>query len=205
MGRNGKPTREKILAESKALIYENGFAGTSVDLILQKTGITKGAFFYHFKTKADLAYVLVNEFASADIQELSRVLDATKPYAENPKERLLEFVQYFINMFAELNELPNCLYASVSNEQNQYSKEIKDVVAGTMIKWRKALEELIDAALKTHTPRIEFDKAALADHFTVVLEGAFIYSKAINDSKVTAKQLQLYKGYLDLIFEPLAK
>ena len=58
MGRDGKPTRDKILAESKALVFENGFAGTSIDKILQRTGITKGAFFYHFKTKNALAKAL---------------------------------------------------------------------------------------------------------------------------------------------------
>jgi TetR/AcrR family transcriptional regulator, transcriptional repressor for nem operon len=49
MARDGKPTRDKILAESKTLVLENGFAGTSVDQILERSQITKGAFFYHFK------------------------------------------------------------------------------------------------------------------------------------------------------------
>jgi TetR/AcrR family transcriptional repressor of nem operon len=200
MGRDGKATRDKILEESKALIYGNGFAGTSVDLILQKTGITKGAFFYHFKTKAELALVLVNDFATLDLHELDRVMLATEKYVDQPKQRLLAFVQFFIDMFSSLESPPNCLYASVSNEQNQYSKEIKDVVAQTMLKWRTALALMIDSVLETHTPKIAFDKVALADHFNVILEGAFIMSKAINDPTLAAKQLLHYKNYLDLIF-----
>ncbi|MEB2777842.1 TetR/AcrR family transcriptional regulator [Algoriphagus sp. D3-2-R+10] len=201
MGRDGKATRDKILTESKALIYENGFAGTSVDLILEKTGITKGAFYYHFKTKAELAFVLVNDFATTDLQELDRVMEKTEQYAERPKQRLLEFVQCFIDMFSGQEEPPNCLYASVSNEQNQYSEEIKEAVAETIIKWRNAFEVMIDKVLETQTPKIEFDKVAMSDHFTVVMEGAFIVSKAINDPTVTAKQLTLYKNYLGLLFD----
>ncbi|MEQ8581569.1 MAG: TetR/AcrR family transcriptional regulator [Marinoscillum sp.] len=201
MRRDGKATRDRILAESKALIYENGFAGTSIDLILQKTGITKGAFFYHFKTKAELALVLMNEFASADLEELANVMSATEAYEDQPKRRLLEFIQCFIDMFSDLKEPPNCLYASVSNEQNQYDEEIKEVVKETMIKWRIAFEDMIDKVLECCTPKVEVDKVVLADHFNVVVEGAYIVSKAINDPSLTAKHLMLYKNYLDMVFD----
>ena len=202
MGRDGKPTRDKILAESKALIYENGFAGTSVDAILAKTGITKGAFFYHFKTKAELALVLIHEFSETDLKELDRVMSDTHQYADEPKKRLIEFVQCFINMFSGLEEPPGCLYASVSNEQNQYNDEIKKVVSDTIIKWRIAIEEMIDTILENHVPTMEIDKESLADHFNVIIEGAFIISKALNNPSLIAKQLTHYRNYLHLLFKP---
>lgn len=201
MGRNGKPTRDKILSESKELIYENGFAGTSIDLILNKTGITKGAFFYHFKTKADLALVLMQNFASTDLQGLEQALTKTEVHVNEPKKRLLEFIQCYIDMFSKMEDPPGCLYASVSNEQNQYSQEIKAIVGDTLLKWRHTLEEMISAVEEKHTPKTEIDKVALADHFTVVIEGAFIMSKALNDPLVTAKQLILFKNYIELLFQ----
>lgn len=201
MGRNGKPTREKILKESKELIYENGFAGTSIDLILAKTGITKGAFFYHFKTKADLAVALVDEFVESDLSELENVIKQTEAYKSEPKERLLKFIDYFIDMFSSFTENPNCLYASVSNEQNQYSSEIKKKINNTLLKWREVFEEMIEQAIKKNKPRFSIDKESLADHFTVVLEGAFIMSKALNDPMISAKQLVHLRQYFDLLFE----
>ena len=201
MGRDGKPTRDKILAVSKELIYENGFAGTSVDLILEKAGITKGAFFYHFKTKADLALNLTSEFAQADLEELKKAVNETEQYMGQPKERLLKFIQSFIDMFSGLTEPPSCLYASVSNEQNQYSDEIKEIVKDTIVKWRLAFEEMIEDVLKEHSPKYAIDKVSLADHFNVVMEGAFIISKAVNDSSITAKQLTHLKQYIELLFD----
>src|SRR5690606_37941002 len=107
----------------------------------------------------------------------------------------------FIDMFSGLKEPPNCLYASVSNEQNQYSSVIKQMVEETMKLWRSALETLIDKVLESHTTKMEINKTALADHFNVVIECTFILSKALNDPKMTAIQLVHYKQYLDLIFE----
>ncbi len=201
MGRDGKPTRDKILTESKELIYENGFAGTSVDLILQKTGITKGAFFYHFKTKADLALALMNDFATGDLQVMSQVMNDTEQYAHQPKKRLLEFVDCFIKMFSGIEEPPNCLYASVSNEQNHYSDEIKKIVSDTMMTWRTTFLEMINQVLEKHTPVIAIDKVSLADHFTVVIEGAFTVSKSLTDPLLTEKQLIHFRNYLDLLFK----
>lgn len=199
MGRNGKPTRDKILAESKALIYENGFAGTSIDNILEKTGITKGAFFYHFKTKAELARVLMNEFVEADIKELENVMHQTEGFSD-PKERLMKFIEYFIELFSDFTEPPGCLYASVSNEQNQYSDEIKLIVKDTMLRWRLVVENLLNEVVKNDTPKVEVDVIALADQFNVVIEGAFVMSKALNDPSLTPKQLIHYKKYLELLF-----
>ncbi len=201
MPRDGKPTRDKILTASKELIYENGFAGTSIDLILEKAGITKGAFFYHFKTKADLALVMVREFAEADLVELDKSLTDTEELRDAPKNRLLAFIQRFIDMFNGLSEPPSCLYASVSNEQNQYSDEIKQIVSDTILAWRKRFEEMIDEVASHHKARFEIDKPALADHFNVVMEGAFIISKSLNDPTITARQLTQLKNYFDLLFE----
>ena len=200
MGRDGKPTRDKILAESRELIYENGFAGTSIDLILERTGITKGAFFYHFKTKAELAKELMKEFAAADMHEMERVLAQTDQYTD-PKERLLQFIQCFIDMFSGLEDPPNCLYASVSNERNQYSDEIKEMVHSTMLEWRRVFERMIDDVLKSYELKKRVDKVALADHFNVVMEGAFIVSKALNAPELTANQLIQLKSYFELLLE----
>ncbi len=63
MPKNGEATKTRILDAAEALIMGHGLAGTSIDMVLEKAGITKGAFFYHFKTKSDLARSLVQRYA----------------------------------------------------------------------------------------------------------------------------------------------
>ena len=57
MPKDGRLTKEKILDAAEALVLDHGYGATSIDQILEKTGITKGAFFYHFKSKAALAQI----------------------------------------------------------------------------------------------------------------------------------------------------
>ena len=62
MPKDGTQTREKILDTAQALIYQRGFTATTLDRVLDGAGLTKGAFFHHFKNKDDLALALVGGF-----------------------------------------------------------------------------------------------------------------------------------------------
>lgn len=190
----------KILEMTTQLVLENGFAGTTIDQILAKTQITKGAFFYHFKSKSDLAYYLMRHFADSDMSVMNRVLADTQGHERNALERLIAFVDWFVAEFEGLNEPYMCLYASYLYEPEQFSDDTKQIVADSILLWRKELEELLEGAKKQVPSHVEFDLASLADHFTVIMEGAFIVSKALNDPSLTAQHLLHYKKYLELIF-----
>jgi len=68
----GETTRESILDAAKTLVMSKGFSGTSIDDVLKLTGKTKGAFFHHFKGKADLACQLVKRYALNDLKMFPR-------------------------------------------------------------------------------------------------------------------------------------
>ena len=74
----GEETRERILATAEGLILKSGYAGMAIDDLLKATGLTKGAFFHHFKSKADLAKNVLERYAQNDMdlfQELSERAD----------------------------------------------------------------------------------------------------------------------------------
>src|SRR3954462_235783 len=50
----GVSTRAALVDIGRDLFGRNGFAETSVDEIVAKTGVTKGAFYHHFSGKEDL-------------------------------------------------------------------------------------------------------------------------------------------------------
>lgn len=201
MGRDGTPTRNKILAESKALVFENGFSGTSIDQILERTGITKGAFFYHFKTKNALAKSLIEEFAKEDIFHMNEALQKTE-HLKDPLNRLLQYIQEFIDAMSGLSEPYSCLYASYTYEPNQFDKETLNHISETLLAWRATMEQLILDVLEAYHPKVEIDIQSLADHTVVIFEGAFVVSKALMGKDLTADHLIHLKNYFELLFVP---
>ncbi|MEP3385405.1 MAG: helix-turn-helix domain-containing protein [Flavobacteriaceae bacterium] len=188
------------MIESKALIFENGFSGTSIDQILQRTGITKGAFFYHFKTKRALAKALIQESAKEDILHMNEALEKTKHLQGDPLERLLQFIQEFIDMMSGLSEPFNCLYASYTYEPSQFDQKTLQYISESMLTWRGTMEQLLMEVLKEYNAKTEIDIQSMADHTVVVFEGAFVVSKALKGKDLTADHLKHLKNYFQLLF-----
>ena len=54
-------TRDALLAAARELFGSQGFANTSVDEVVRRAGLTKGALYHHFKDKDELFRAVVEE------------------------------------------------------------------------------------------------------------------------------------------------
>ena len=63
--------RERVVLAARALFVEYGVDGTSMQMVADALGVTKGTVFYHFKTKRDL----VEACASLELDGLEAALD----------------------------------------------------------------------------------------------------------------------------------
>ncbi len=59
--RDKEATRARLLSAGFDEVYTHGFQAASVDRILERLALTKGAFFHHFPSKLAFGYVLVEE------------------------------------------------------------------------------------------------------------------------------------------------
>lgn len=62
-------TRAALLAAARAVISENGIAKASIDEIAQRAGVTKGAFYYAFASKAELLIELAQSLSVAVVSD----------------------------------------------------------------------------------------------------------------------------------------
>jgi len=194
-------TRERILDAAQNLILDRGYVGMTVDHVLEEVGITKGAFFHHFKTKDDLAKALLRRFAEKDAQIYAETRERAEKLSDDPLEQVLIFVRLFEEMFEGLTEpYPGCLFASYVYELQQFDEETRTLIRDSFRKWRELLKEKFEVIARKYPPRVEVDAASLADVFTVVLEGAFISSKALDEPQVIGEQLRHFRNYLELLF-----
>jgi TetR/AcrR family transcriptional repressor of nem operon len=203
MPRTAEDTRTRILDAAETLILDQGFAATSIDKILVGAGITKGAFFYHFKTKADLAHALVERFARLDADLLERYMTRAEKLAGDPLQQVLVFIGLFEEQVEAITEpVPGCLFASYCYESSLFDDEILEIISRGFLRWRDRLGAKISAAMTKHPPRRAVDAESLADLLTTVFEGAYIMSRSLKDPKLVAGQLAHYRNYVELLFSP---
>lgn len=201
--RSGAATRQKILDTAEAMILNQGYAATSIDQIIEKVGLTKGSFFYHYKTKNDLARALIDRYSRSDARLLNDNLARAEKLSPDPLQQVLIFIGLFLETAEQLEEpYPGCLFASYCYESGLFDEEIQTVVADAMLEWRKVIGARLRAAVDKHPPRIDVHVDSLADMITVIFEGAFILSRSFKEPKIFAEQLRHYRDYLRLLFEP---
>ncbi|GJL78919.1 MAG: TetR family transcriptional regulator [Nitrospinaceae bacterium] len=201
MPKSGVQTRENILDQAEALILSHGFAGTSIDKVIEKAGITKGAFFYHFKNKTDLAKSLIERFHKKDMAVLRPFMFRAERLSHDPLQQLLIFVGLLSERFDRMTEpFPGCLHAAYVYQSQQFNEEIMGVCTNAMLVWRDLFGDKIRAILEKYQPSQPVDADTLADLLIAILEGSMLLSKTRNDPKVIAPAFNHFRNYLTLLF-----
>src|SRR5271156_4286522 len=62
--RNPELTRERLLQAGFREVYRCGFQSAGIDTILTATNVTKGALYYHFKSKEALGHAIIEEIVA---------------------------------------------------------------------------------------------------------------------------------------------
>lgn len=76
-------TRRKILDAAVEVFTEVGFAAADRGAIIERTGMTKGAFYHHFDSMEALATAIIEEGVSLVVAELGSMSDSFSPALEN--------------------------------------------------------------------------------------------------------------------------
>lgn len=177
-------------------VFTRGFQGVSVDDIVAKTSLTKGAFYHHFPTKLDLGYALVEDVITPMI--LDRWITPLEAYA-NPLEGVLRQMKKLIGE-ADPKELRwGC-------PLNNLVQEMAPVDAGFRARLERALELWI-AEMDRHLRRARREgylrpgvNTRQVAHFIVMShEGFYGLLKGLNDPGAFAALYGSLKMYFRTI------
>lgn len=193
MPRDGGATREHLLDAAERLVERNGFAATSVEMILSEAGSSKGAFFHHFPSKRALAHALVDRYVAADLGTLAAGLEAASG-EDDPVARLLRFLDYFVERATALTSESACLYIAVLVEQDLLDAENSAHVERAILGWRGAVAGLLrDAFAVAPSAAPRPSPEDLADQLFAVIEGAFLMCRAAGSPAPMRTQLLVYR------------
>jgi TetR/AcrR family transcriptional repressor of nem operon len=201
MVRSRENTRQRILNAAESLVMTRGFAGTSIDDILRATGLTKGAFFHHFKGKADLARELVEAKARGDIALFEDLAAKAEAQSRDPLEQVFLFLDGIDNHLIDLTDQPpGCMYAVYTYESMQFDPSIRDFVADSLRRWTSIYVRKFHDVLDIYKPALPVTARQLAEMIVSILEGGFVLARAYGDGRLTARQSGQFRNYLELLF-----
>lgn len=189
--------RTRLLEAARDIIRQKGFAATSVDDLCQAAGVTKGAFFHHFKTKEALGVAAADYWA-----ETTAALFENAPYhaPDDPLDRILAYLAFRKTIIdGEMFEF-TCLVGTMTQEVHASAPAIRDACAASILGHAATLEVDITAAMQQRKITADWTADSLARHTQAVLQGAFILAKATGDPDMARESVDHLIRYVRMLF-----
>ena len=189
--------RTRLLEAARDVIRQKGFAATSVDDLCQSAGVTKGAFFHHFKTKDALGVAAANYWA-----ETTSALFAGASYHEpdDPLDRVLAYLDFRKGIIGGETFEYTCLVGTMTQEVHDSAPAIRDACAASILGHAATLEADIETARTQRGIDADWTAESLARHTQAVLQGGFILAKATGDPDLARESVDHLIRYVRGLF-----
>jgi len=189
--------RTRLLQAARDIVRQKGFAATSVDDLCQAAGVTKGAFFHHFKTKESLGVAAANYWA-----ETTGALFAGAPYHDpkDPLERVLAYLEFRKSIIGGETFEYTCLVGTMTQEVHASAPLIRDACADSIFDHAATIEPDIAAAMADRGIATDWTAESLARHTQAVLQGGFILAKASADPEMARESIDHLIRYVRSLF-----
>lgn len=188
--------RSKLLDAALGTIREKGYAATSVDDLCARAGVTKGAFFHHFKSKDALGVAAADHWS-----QTTGELFAAAPYHDHddPLDRVLAYIEFRKELVRGETPEFTCLVGTMVQEAYDTAPEIRDACWRSISGHAEKLESDIGEAVKNYGVK-GVDPKSLALFTQASIQGGFILAKAKGDPGVAIDSINHLKRYVELLF-----
>jgi TetR/AcrR family transcriptional regulator, transcriptional repressor for nem operon len=192
--RNPDRTREVLLQAAFEEIHRTGFQAASIDAILARTGVTKGALYYHFPTKTQLGYAVVEEVVRQRIlQRWGHELGE----GEDPIAHLIEKLRFEAKHCWPLEALQvGCPVNNLANEMSPIDEGFRQRIEQVFHDWKDIIAQLIHQGQKHGHVRADVKPEQVATFFVAAVEGTISMAKNAQDPKLLRDNFAVLQTYL---------
>src|ERR1700744_5498015 len=158
--------RQTILDTASRLFYQQGYANTGVNQIIEESGVVKSSMYVTFRSKEDiLMEYLISCGASTD----EALLAAAKKF-KDPKDQVLAVFDFLIELVRQ-KEYYGCNFLNIISEMPKDAER----VIGQIRKQKNGVRRLFSNLLEP------IGKEELTDEIYTLFEGALIANKVHDD------------------------
>jgi TetR/AcrR family transcriptional repressor of nem operon len=192
--RESDATRDKLLKAAFEEIYRRGFQAASLDTILAKAGVTKGALYHHFPDKASLGYAVVDEVVKGLLLERWGVLE---PPSSDPISALQRVLRGRVaNLTSREVEL-GCPLNNLAQEMSPLDQRFRRRVNATFDIWTGAVAKDLERGQADGLVRRDVDAQKIAAFVVASIEGSFGLAKGAQSAALLRSNLEVLSSFLE--------
>lgn len=185
----GELTRQRIVELAAPLFNQRGFAGCSMQDILQATGLKKGGIYRHFSSKEELA-------AEALRYSLSQAVKIRTPPAAasaTAAERLHAVIEQFVEEPSPV--AGGCPILNTAIDADDGNPVLRELAQQALKDWRRRISRIVREGISHKEIREDVEPRAFANTIIATLEGALMISRlegsrgALSDARALLREL----------------
>jgi AcrR family transcriptional regulator len=172
-------TRRKILDAAVEVFNEVGFAAADRGAIIERTGMTKGAFYHHFDSMESLASAIIEDGAALVVAELGTMSDSFSPALEN----ILHGTFVTADLFAT-----NTVVRTAEQLSLAFGK-FNDTAGAAYTAWIESMTTQTSRAIAEGDIRSELDAKTVSEAIIGATFGARMICQATTDGTDLVRRL----------------
>jgi len=188
----GVQTRQKIVSKSLQLFSVKGYYHTSVNDILDATGLTKGGLYGHFASKEDIWYAAYD--AAVDIWK--NIVFRGIRNSTDPLRRVEKFIENDMNYYlGEDTFAGGCFFLNMVVELSGQSVAMSKKILSGFVRLSQLLQSWLEQAEENGVLKEGLDLKEISNFIIISLNGAaalYISSRDPSVLKQTVRQLRFY-------------
>ncbi|MFP3590766.1 TetR/AcrR family transcriptional regulator [Chryseobacterium sp. SIMBA_038] len=192
--KKSEATRLNILRKAFELIYEKGYQTTSVDEIIATTQVTKGAFYYHFKTKDEMGLAIINELMRSTFQDT--FIDPFQS-SENPLDTIYDLMENILMKNEFLKVEYGCPTSNFTQEMAPWNIEFTKALNKLSSEWENAMIEAIEKGKENGEVNQDVNAKGVAVFVMSGYWGIRNLGKLENSKSIYLVYLKQLKSYFD--------
>ncbi len=167
----GELTRERIVAQAAPIFNQRGYAGCSMQDVMDATGLEKGGLYRHFQSKEELA-------AEAFKYALSQAVKTRTADLEHIAGSVAK-LRYVVTRFVEApSTIPGgCPLMNTAIDSDDGNPALRKLAKAGLTDWKKRISTLVEQGIQTHEIRKDIEPRKIANTIIATLEGALMISR----------------------------
>ena len=185
----GEITRNRIIELAAPLFNQRGYAGCSMQDVMEATGLKKGGLYRHFSSKEELA----SEAFRYSLAQATKIRTDHLDASLGALERLRDVIEQFVE---KPSPVPGgCPILNTAIDADDGNAVLRSMAREGLKEWRSRIEKIVREGISSGEIRKDLEPRALANTIIATLEGALMIARleasrtALNDAKTHLARL----------------
>lgn len=168
--------REKLIEIACQAFGQKGYESTSVDDLLAEAGVSPSNFYYHFKSKEELAIEVLESIFEKSREKFLPLFEEGKAPAG---EKLKRLHALFVERMERSRCCGGCPLGNLASELSDVSSRFRERIAGFFEECLRGVEGIVRQGVREGEFRSDLDPRAAAALLFGSLEGLMLLSKSL--------------------------